>query len=865
VKRSTLPALVSAMVFIAAAASATGDAGRTAAEDWPQFKFDAGHSGNVPDRTVAVPLELAAATALTDAIFTAPAVSGDRVFVVDGAGVCFCLDGKTLDVIWKVRTRGGKASCSNVSSPAVIDGFVHFGTTAGFYYVLKADDGSVVQELNRGEPVFSAPVAANGRVYCATLGSRVFALTPEGALLWEWDFVTEHLGFHGDRWSGEAWAARGERVTWREQFCCSRDIAVHGKTLVVPAGGTIVWLEDAGDSAKLRHVHAPKESPATLGLCLDAEGTVYRQWYRRDNTGSVAILKLTDDGTLEESEVAGTKTSYRGAESMSFSSVSVRGKDVYRARPEERFGLCLHRPGSPPLALSSALSITAPILLADKVLFADLHGGLHVVPLDGGDSAKAWTFQTPSGKAISAPPAVSNGRVYFGSEDGYVYALAPPDSGAAAAAEPTPPLKDLELWRIRSPLEGPRSGAEHDWDTNFGDAANTNANDQGLRPPFKVKWIRRFEGTIKHFSSCGGGRMYTHTAEGQIFAVEQETGRLLWRSAYPGVHVSYTAPLYHEERLYVPQAGLENCFLRCLDAATGKLLWDAPFSGSPSWNRQQPPIIAGDLVIYLFSTGSYTPEKWLFEHQSTFGFPEDQKPLLRAWNRMTGEEVWTREFSEHGAGGDDAGMCLMDGVLYYSCYFGTREPPGITAAVEPATGKVLWTNTSHAVHSGCAVSGKDGRLYLGGYSPLVGKDNRVLCLDAADGTLVWESEPVKRAIHVITIRDDTLFTHAQYEDSYLLDRKTGAILSSMNKGYFCTRFTVSEPFLLAANMDIWEPDRDFTLVSTGPALDVIPCVGAAASNGRLFFTANGGALQASLVCGEEAKAWSAPWEIDEGK
>ena len=29
----------------------------------------------------------------------------------------------------------------------------------------------------------------------------------------------------------------------------------------------------------------------------------------------------------------------------------------------------------------------------------------------------------------------------------------------------------------------------------------------------------------------------------------------------------------------------------------------------------------------------------------------------------------------------------------------------------------------------------------------------------------------------------------------------------------------------------------------------------------IFFTANGGALQASLVCGDEAEAWSAPWEI----
>ena len=280
-----------------------------------------------------------------------------------------------------------------------------------------------------------------------------------------------------------------------------------------------------------------------------------------------------------------------------------------------------------------------------------------------------------------------DGRVYFGCDDGYLYVLGPGGKAACRRA-------DLELGRIRSPLGGDRTGPEYDWFTNFGNLANTNANDQAIRPPFRMKWIRRFEGTFKHLSVCGGGRMYTHTAEGQIFAVEQETGRLLWRRFFPGVHVSFTSPLYHDGRLLVPQAGLGQCRLRCLDAATGDLLWEAPFTGSPSWNRQLPPIVHGNLVIYLFSSGKYGPKNWLFEHQSTFGFPKDQKPLVRAWDLATGKEVWTRDFSADGAGGDDAGMCLMDGTLYYSCYFGGEGPTGVTAAIEPETGKVLWKTTS---------------------------------------------------------------------------------------------------------------------------------------------------------------------------
>jgi outer membrane protein assembly factor BamB len=816
-----------------------------ASEDWPQYKFDSRHSGNVPHREVVTPLGLVGAVGLTDAVFTAPVVDDGRVYVVDGAGVAFCFDAATLELLWKVQTPGGRANCNNVSSPALAGDWLHFGTMAGRYYVLKKSDGSIVKEISCGEPIFSTPVVSGDRVYFATLGSRVFALTPEGNLQWEWDFVKERLGFEHDRWSGEAWCRhKGARVTWRDQFCCSRNIALCGKTLVIPAGGAIVWLEDGGDRALFKQIYAPKESPSTLGLSIDAKDVVYRQWYRRDNCGSVEMLRLVG-GKVQVAHVSGTATSYKGAESMSFSSVSVRDGVVYRCRPEVGAGFCRHGADAPTVVLDSALSVTAPILLSKNAIVGGLDGRLSVVPLSG--KGKAWSFATAFGKAITAPAAVCDGRVYFGCEDGYLYVL-------GLEGKAPLPTKDLELWHIRSPLTGKRTAPEFDWHTNFGNMANTNVSDQGLKPPFRIRWVRPFCGTIKHFSVCGGGRMYTHTAEGQIFAVEQETGRLLWRTAFPGVHISYTAPLYLKGRLYVPQAGLDSSFLRCLDASTGRVLWEAPFTGSPSWNRQQPPVLCDGLVFYMFGSGRYSPEKWLFEHQSTFGFPEDHKPLLRAWDAATGREVWTRDFSEYGAGGDDAGICLLDGTLYYSCYFGSREPPGITTALEPATGRVLWTNERHAVHSGCAVSGKDGRLYLGGYAPVDGKLNRIWCLDAEKGSLLWQSEPVERAIHVVTVRDNTLFTHAQYRKSYLLSRESGKILKTMEKGYRCTRFTVSEPYLLGANLDMYDLSDGFSLVSTGPAVDVLLCVGATVSNGRVFFTTNGGGLQVSLCYGDEAAA-----------
>jgi outer membrane protein assembly factor BamB len=866
--------------------------GIATAEDWTQLKYDCGHSGNVPGRQLRLPLGLMGAVPLGDAIFTAPVVAGQRVYIIDGAGVAFCLDAATLRVLWRTPTSGGGSNCNNVSSPALAGGYLHFGTTAGVYYVLDAASGKVVQQIACGEPIFSTPVVGNGRVYFATLGARVVALEPNGEICWKWDYVQEQLGFAGDRWSGAAWREHLQgRVTLNEQFLCSRDIALDHRTVVLPAGGAVVWLEDLGREPRVRRLHL--QHTATFGLSIGDDGTVYRQWHWLDNLGQVDLLRPGPAGPREvlyrtqptvldfdrmvehvvfsgkegRDYVPGTKSSALGGH-LSFSSVSVRGADVYRCRPEEGFGFCKHSPSGEVHAYEGCYpSIAPPVLIGDRAVYGGLDGAIYVVPLDEG---KGWSFHTALARPISAPVAVCDGRIYFGSEDGYLYVLGP---GGHAAC----PTADRELWRIRSPLSSPVADPQHDRFTSFHDWENTNADDQAIEPPVKIRWIRRFEGTAKHFSTFGGGRMYTHTAEGQIFAVEQETGRLLWRRYFPGVHISYTSPLYYQERLLVPQAGLQACYLRCLDAATGTLIWQSPFSGSPSWNRQQPPVIAGNLAIYPFSTGRYGPEipadekmKWLFGHQKTAEFPFSHRPLLRAYDLRTGKEAWTRDFSSYGSGGDDAGVCLMDGRLYYSCFFGYSAhlpsglpgPQGLTAAIEPQTGKTVWSTTQYSVRGGATISARDGRLYLGGYVPIPGThDCHVWCLDAKDGTLVWQSEPLAGAIHVATLGSQNIFVHAQYQTSYLLDKNTGKIQGTLDPQCKCTRFTLSGDCLLGPGLDVQDISdaRHVRLLSSGPRLDPSECSGACVSNGRIFYTGQGGGLQACQIYGDEAAHSGPSW------
>jgi outer membrane protein assembly factor BamB len=868
----------------------------TGAESWPQFKLDSRHSGTAVSRSVQLPLGLVAAAPLSDAILTAPVVADGTVYVVDGAGVAWALDARTLEVVWKYASQHGVTSGDCVSSPAIVGPYLHFGTSAGSYCVLDRRDGRLVREIACGGPVFTAPTVANGRAYFATLGARVLAVEADGRTAWTWDFVREHLGFDGDRWSGQQWLAfKGSRVTWEDHFCCSRNLAVHQDTVVVPAGGRVVFLQDQGDRAGLRTVaeipsFAGREYPAAFGLSIDAEGRVYVQWHRRDNAGRVEILRLRDDNTVETSWVPGTQTAINLPGLLSFSSVSFDGRDVYRCRPESGFALCRHAPDQvEPEPLGGYPSICPPVLLQDHAVYGGLDGRLHVVPRAA--VGRAWAFATAFGQAISAPVAVCDGHIYFGCEDGYLYVLGP--DGKAAL-----PDRELDLQRIRSPLSGEYASPEYDWYTNYGDQQNRNANDQGIRPPLKIKWLRRYQGTFKHLPVCGGGRMYTHTSEGQVFAVEQETGRLLWRRYWPEVYLSFTSPIYFrrggQERLLVPQAGMEHSQMRCLDASNGRLIWQTDFTGSPSWSRQAPPIIYDRLAIYASGSGRYAAQgsdkafvmkgdpqpapddaevmSWIYTHNNPY-YPKDNQPRIWAWDLDTGQLVWERDFSEYGRGGNDCGLCLMDGKLYYSTFFGYSAdqrkrrglpagPNGITARLDPLSGAVQWLTSEHHVTAGCTISADQGRLYVGGYNQPDERTNEryVFCLDARDGTLVWQSEPVASAVNVVTITPDCIFSNASGRDGHVLDPVTGRITARFNMGYACTRFTCSGTYVLGANMDLIDVADDPRLVSTGPCVDSRECVGATVSNGRIFYTSQASGLQVCQLAGEEAEQANSPWE-----
>jgi outer membrane protein assembly factor BamB len=738
----------------------------------------------------------------------------------------------------------------------------------------------------------------------------VRALTHGGDPVWHWDFVREELGFTGNRWSGEDWAAfcgkrmletlppgteptsSDGRVTWQDHFVCSRDAClIRDKVVVIPAGGRTLFLEDGGAAPRLVATgeipafHG-KEFPATFGQSADDEGNVYVQWHRRDNAGRTDVMRLEGDELKTGDFIAGTETNIRMEGLLSFAPVAIREGGVFRTRPENGMGLCLHAPGGDePRVLSARASICPPVLTKNHAIHCGLDGAVEIIPLGGGPAVELRTLH---GAAISAPVAVADGRLFVPCEDGLLYVFEPePAAGQAEFASPV-------VAKVRSPLAGPMADARYDWFTNYGNFAGTNSNDQGLTPPLRMRWARRLEGTVKHLPVCGGGRLYTHTAEGQIIAVEQDTGRLLWRKYFPDVYLSFTSPLYIDGKLLVPQAGLKKSLVRCLDAATGEFIWEAPFTGSPSWSRQFPPVVHGKVAIYASGSGEYAPQgsekfftfggepvpapegrevmSFIYSNDNPY-YPKDHHPRLWAWDLDTGELLWEKDFSEQGRGGNDCGICILDGKLYYSVFFGydsearaRRGLPvknnGLTACIDPATGEILWQTNEYYVTSKCTLSARDGRIYIGGNNRAqLGTDDRfVWCLDAKDGSLIWQSDAVTSALNVVTVGERYMFSNALRGKGNVFDIETGKVTFSILTNYACCRFTMSEPYVLGANMDMIDLSQNGKLVSTGPAIDSRECLGAVVSNGRIFYTSQASGIVVSQTYGPESANLPPAWE-----
>ena len=134
-----------------------------------------------------------------------------------------------------------------------------------------------------------------------------------------------------------------------------------------------------------------------------------------------------------------------------------------------------------------------------------------------------YQFQIPAGCLSTSAPAISNGRIVFGADDGCLYVIGPGGSGQA---------KEIELAKNRTQVPGNRN---KEWPSAFGGDDNTSfVADETVKPLFKLRWAMKSFGLYKHPVCTANGELVYSSFSGIVVCRDQQSGKIHWRRKLAG-------------------------------------------------------------------------------------------------------------------------------------------------------------------------------------------------------------------------------------------------------------------------------------------------------------------------------------------
>ncbi|MGZ5024639.1 MAG: beta-alanine-activating enzyme beta-propeller domain-containing protein [Chthoniobacterales bacterium] len=374
-----------------------------------------------------------------------PVMQDKVIYFASDDGNVYAVDAENGRQIWKATTRG-PAPCT----PAIANGMVYVGSYDGKFYALNAQTGAVKWKFaTEGERRFeakglhgmqpknqtiadpfdcylSSPVVADGAVFFGSGDGNLYSLDASTGNL-RWKFKTGDV-IHASPAFADGVVFVG---SWDSYF-----YAVDARS------GKEKWKFHAGEDALLHNQVGFQSSPAVV------DGVVYTGC--RD-----AQLYALDAATGEE------KWKFDNALSWVITSPAVVNGKVFFATSDSTLYHVVEAATGKSLIKQEGKGpmFSSPAVVGDVVLLGALNGSLEARDLNTGNLL--WEFQTEISKknegwvltadrkinnpllfadnwregpivasdrefangAIFSSPLVANGVVYFGSTDGFLYAL----------------------------------------------------------------------------------------------------------------------------------------------------------------------------------------------------------------------------------------------------------------------------------------------------------------------------------------------------------------------------------------------------------------------------------------------------------
>jgi outer membrane protein assembly factor BamB len=250
-------------------------------------------------------------------------------------------------------------------------------------------------------------------------------------------------------------------------------------------------------------------------------------------------------------------------------------------------------------------------------------------------------------------------------------------------------------------------------------------------------------------------------SSGAVYCVDRKNGEEIWMfNDGGGMKDVFSSPCLDSGRVYIGEGFHQHadCKLYCLDAVTGKKLWDFATTS----HIESTPCVSGDKVYFgagddgLYCLDAATGKKrW---HMP--GLHVDADPLvidnrlyggsgvgdtykdtvLFCLNADTGEEVWRMPvdlpvWGMPAVQGEYLYAGIGNGNLLVSAdqLEKPEKPAGAVLCLERSTGKRVWRyDVSDGVHVRMSVDEK--------YIWFAGRDRHCYCLDRRKGDLIWTTD-----------------------------------------------------------------------------------------------------------------------------
>lgn len=378
------------------------------------------------------------------AIFSSPAIANGVIFVGSSDSYFYAVDQKTGQQKWKFKTTGPVNS-----SPAVANGIVYFTSFDGGFYALDAETGTSkwrfrmeyerrfqAKGLHGQSPrpqlipdtwdfFTSSPVVFNGRVYFGSGDGNVYSLNAETGLL-QWKFETKdvvhaspaianNMVYIGS-WDGnlyaldtetgaEKWRFKGgeDPINYNQIGFQSSPIVVDGTIYVGCRDSHLYAIDAATGRKKWDYYFGGTWASATPTV---RDGLVYMvagRFYALDvKTGRLRFtFDEPKDWSVSSPILAGDLAYIGGFNGRLYSLDAKSGKLVWEFQTEA--------------SKKDVLKVLTPEGRWNPASFAPVFNDF--------EDMYVSMYKRYSTGSILSSPVVDQGEIYFGSTDGFLYAL----------------------------------------------------------------------------------------------------------------------------------------------------------------------------------------------------------------------------------------------------------------------------------------------------------------------------------------------------------------------------------------------------------------------------------------------------------